>query len=69
MEEKIENKLLISSDEKDSDFFDEKTKKAIEKYGSKDEDPFTSANFFSRFFLFFSVIGCPGLSTLCSIGC
>ena len=51
MEEKLENKL-ISSDEKDSDFYDEKTKKAVEKYGSKGQDPFTSANYLSRFFLY-----------------
>ena len=53
MEEKLENKL-ISSDEKDSDFYDEKTKKAVEKYGSKGQDPFTSANFLSRFFLYWA---------------
>ena len=53
MEEKLEKKL-ISSDEKDSDFYDEKTKRAVEKYGSKDQDPFTSANYISRFFLYWA---------------
>ena len=53
MEEKLEKKL-ISSDEKDSDFYDEKTKRAVEKYGSKDQDPFTSANYLSRFFLYWA---------------
>ena len=53
MEEKLEKKL-ISSDEKDSDFYDEKTKRAVEKYGSKDQDPFTSASYISRFFLYWA---------------
>ena len=54
MEEILEKKL-ISSEEKDSDFDDEKTKKAVEQYGSLNkEDPFTSANFFSRFFLYWA---------------
>ena len=53
MEERLEKKL-ISSDQKDPDFFDEKTKKAVEKYGSKDQDPFTSATFISRFFLYWA---------------
>ena len=53
MEELLEKKL-ISSDEKDIDFDDEKTRKAVEKYGSKDQDPFTSANIFSRFFLYWA---------------
>ena len=53
MEEKLEKKL-ISSDEKDSDFYDAKTKRAVEKYGSKDQDPFTSANYISRFFLYWA---------------
>ena len=53
MEERLEKKL-ISSDQKDDDFFDDKAKKAIEKYGSKDQDPFTSASFISRFFLYWA---------------
>ena len=53
MEERLEKKL-ISTDEKDSDFYDEKTKKAVQKYGSRDKDPFTSANYISRFFLYWA---------------
>ena len=43
MEEKLE-KQLISSEEKDPSNNDDKIKKAVEKYGSKDKDPFTTAN-------------------------
>ena len=53
MEEKLENKL-ISSDERDPELDDEKVKKAVKKYGSPDQDPFTSANFISRFFLYWA---------------
>ena len=53
MKELLESKL-ISSDEKDPDFMDEKTKKAVKKYGYTDQDPFTSANFISRFFLYWA---------------
>ena len=53
MEVSLENKL-ISSDEKDPANNDEKIKKAVKKYGSEGKDPFTSANFFSRFFLYWA---------------
>ena len=53
MEVTLENKL-ISSDEKDPANNDEKIKKAVEKYGSKDKDPFTSASFISKIFLFWA---------------
>jgi len=51
MEEKLE---LISSEERGPDFNDEKIKKAVQKYGSTDQDPYTSANYLSRFFLFWA---------------
>ena len=65
MEETLEKKL-ISSDEKDSDFIDEKTRKAVEKYGSKGQDPFTSANYLSRLFLYwaYKIIKLGNLVTL-----
>ena len=53
MEVTLENKL-ISSDQKDPANNDEKIKKAVEKYGSTDEDPFTSANYLSRLFLYWA---------------
>ena len=53
MEVKLENKLL-SSDEKDTEVDEEKIKKAVEKYGSKDKDPFTSASYLSRLFLYWA---------------
>ena len=53
MEEKLE-KQLISSEEKDPSNNDDKIKKAVEKYGSKDKDPFTTANCISRFFLYWA---------------
>ena len=53
MEVTLENKL-ISSDEKDPANNEEKIKKAVEKYGSKDKDPFTSASYISRLFLYWA---------------
>ena len=53
MEEKLEKKLL-SSEEKSSDIDEDKIQKAVLKYGSKDQDPFTSASYISRFFLFWA---------------
>ena len=53
MEVSLENKL-ISSEEKDPSNNDEKIKTAVAKYGSKDKDPFTSASFLSRFFLYWA---------------
>ena len=53
MEEKLDKKL-ISSKEKDYFSDDEKTRRIVEKYGSKDQDPFTSANCLSRFFLYWA---------------
>ena len=54
MEENVESKLL-SSEEKDSEINEEKIKKAVEKYGSLNRaDPFTSANFVSRFLLYWA---------------
>ena len=43
MEEKLDKKL-ISSQEKDYISDEEKTRRILEKYGSKDQDPFTSRN-------------------------
>ena len=51
MEEKLE---LISSEERGPEFDDEKIKKAVQKYGSTGQDPYSSANYFSRFFLFWA---------------
>ena len=53
MEEKLENKL-ISTEDRDPDLDDEKNKKVVKKYGSGEKDPFTSANYFSRFFLYWA---------------
>ena len=54
MEENVESKLL-SSEEKDSEINEEKIKKAVEKYGSLNRaDPFTSADFVSRFLLYWA---------------
>ena len=53
MEEKLENKL-ISSEERGPEFEDEKIKNAVQKYGSTDLDPYSSANYLSRFFLFWA---------------
>ena len=53
MEVSLENKL-ISSDEKDPSNNDDKIKQAVDKYGSHDQDPYTSASFFSRFFLYWA---------------
>ena len=53
MEEKLDKKL-ISSQEKDYISDEEKTRRILEKYGSKDQDPFTSANCLSRFFLYWA---------------
>ena len=53
MEVSLENKL-ISSDEKDPSNNDDKIKQAVDKYGSNDQDPYTSASFFSRFFLYWA---------------
>ena len=53
MEEKLD-KELIPPPEKEIEFDDEETKEVVENYGSTDEAPFISANFFSRFFLFWA---------------
>ena len=53
MEEKLEKKL-ISSEERDSEFDEDKKNKYIRKYGSLDKDPFTSASYISRFFLYWA---------------
>ena len=51
MEEKLE---LISSEERGPDFDEEKIKKAVQKYGSTDQDPYTSSSYLSRFFLYWA---------------
>ena len=53
MEITLQNKL-ISSDEKDNSISEEKVQKLVDKYGFKDSDPFSSANFISRFFLYWA---------------
>ena len=53
MDEKLEKKLL-SSEEKGPELDEDKIKKAVQKYGSKDQDPFSSANYISRFFLYWA---------------
>ena len=53
MDISLENKL-ISSDEKDPANNEDKIKKAVEQYGSKDKDPYTSASWISRFFLYWA---------------
>ena len=65
MESNLENKL-ISSDQKDPSNDDEKIKKAVEKYGSKDRDPFTSANYLSKLFLYWAY-KCIKLGNLVSL--
>ena len=53
MEEELDKKLITSQEDVYiSD--DEKTRRIVEKYGSKDQDPFTSANCLSRFFLYWA---------------
>ena len=53
MEEKLEKKL-ISSEERDSELDEDKINKYVRKYGSQDKDPFTSASYISRFFLYWA---------------
>jgi hypothetical protein len=51
MEEKVE---LISSEEEGPEFDEEKIQKAVKKYGSTGQDPYSSASYLSRFCLFWA---------------
>jgi len=53
MEEKLEKKL-ISSEERGPEFDEDKINKAVLKYGSTKQDPYSSANYLSRFFLYWA---------------
>ena len=65
MEEKLEKKL-ISSEERGPEFDEDKINKAVLKYGSTKQDPYSSANYFSRFFLYwaYKIIKLGNLVTL-----